>query len=32
MGTVKNHVTKILEKLGLNSRTELAVFISKCQI
>nr|WP_268064303.1 hypothetical protein [Clostridium estertheticum] len=22
----------MLEKLGLNSRTELAVFISKCQI
>ncbi|MBV7276629.1 response regulator transcription factor [Clostridium sp. PL3] len=26
-GTVKNYVTKILEKLELNSRTELAVFI-----
>ncbi|MBX4268026.1 response regulator transcription factor [Clostridium estertheticum] len=32
LGTVKNYVTKILEKLELNSRTELAVFISKCQI
>lgn len=28
-GTVKNYVTRILEKLELNSRTELAVFISK---
>lgn len=32
LGTVKNYVTRILEKLELNSRTELAVFINKCQI
>ena len=32
IGTVKNYVTRILEKLELNSRTELAVFISKCKI
>ncbi|MDR3597399.1 response regulator transcription factor [Clostridium sp.] len=31
-GTVKNYVTKILEKLGLNSRTELAVFINQDEI
>jgi DNA-binding NarL/FixJ family response regulator len=30
-GTVKNYVTRILEKLELNSRTELAIFISKFQ-
>jgi len=29
VGTVKNHVTKILDKLELTSRTELAVFISR---
>lgn len=29
-GTVKNYVTKILEKLQLNSRTELAIFIKNC--
>lgn len=32
IGTVKNYVTRILEKLELNSRTELAVFISKYQL
>ena len=26
-GTVKNYVTRILEKLSLNSRTELAIFM-----
>ncbi|WML32851.1 response regulator transcription factor [Clostridium sp. OS1-26] len=31
-GTVKNYVTRILEKLELNSRTELAVFISQADI
>ena len=31
-GTVKNYVTRILEKLELNSRTELAVFISQDDI
>lgn len=31
-GTVKNYVTRILEKLELNSRTELAVFISQGDI
>lgn len=31
-GTVKNYVTRILEKLELNSRTELAVFISQAGI
>ncbi|MTK11187.1 MAG: response regulator transcription factor [Clostridiaceae bacterium] len=31
-GTVKNYVTRILEKLELNSRTELAVFISQSGI
>lgn len=28
-GTVKNYVTKILDKLNLNSRTELAVLVNK---
>lgn len=32
VGTVKNYVTKILEKLELNSRTELAVFISRSHV
>ena len=32
VGTVKNYVTRILEKLELNSRTELAVFISQVDI
>ena len=31
-GTVKNYVTRILEKLELNSRTELAVFVSQAGI
>lgn len=31
-GTVKNYVTRILEKLELNSRTELAVLISQADI
>lgn len=31
-GTVKNYITKIFEKLKLNSRTELAVFISQIQL
>jgi DNA-binding NarL/FixJ family response regulator len=32
IGTIKNYVTRILEKLELNSRTELAVFISQVEI
>jgi len=32
VGTVKNYVTRILEKLELNSRTELAVLISQTEI
>lgn len=32
VGTVKNYVTRILEKLELNSRTELAVFINQVDI
>lgn len=31
-GTVKNYVTRILSKLDLNSRTELAVFINQADI
>ncbi|MBI6874517.1 response regulator [Clostridium aciditolerans] len=31
-GTVKNYVTRVLEKLELNSRTELAVFVSQAGI
>lgn len=30
-GTVKNYVTKILEKLELNSRVELALYIKKLE-
>lgn len=32
VGTVKNYVTRILGKLELNSRTELAVFINQADI
>lgn len=32
LGTVKNYITKIYEKLELTSRTELAVFVSKCHM
>lgn len=31
-GTVKNYVTMILEKLNLNNRTELAIYVNKANL
>ena len=31
-GTVKNHITKVLQKLELRDRTQLAIFVLKTKI